>query len=340
MSARLSQAIEQEQADLPVREALNRALRQLTDAKATRQELVDAVYRAARDAALTMKPPPVRKPKVSRSTASPEVAICLLADWQIGKVTPAYNSDTAIERIDRYAEKVVRLIELQRSHHPVNEARIYLLGDLVEGEEIFPGQAHRIDASLYSQLFRGAETLARLVRTIAGSVPSVSVKGVIGNHGALGGPIRRSYHPESNADAMLYNIARMMVEAEPRIAWEETRTAGERAWFATDDVLGKRWFIAHMDQIKSASFGIPWYGFQKRLLGWATSVSDFQYAAGGHWHVPVRMQVNAITYWGAGSTESANTYAQEFLASGGQEPSQWLLFQGADGVTAEWLVRL
>jgi hypothetical protein len=39
-----------------------------------------------------------------------------------------------------------------------------------------------------------------------------------------------------------------------------------------------------------------------------------------------------------GSTESANTFAQEWLASGGQRPSQWLLFAGDDGVTAEYCV--
>jgi hypothetical protein len=144
----------------------------------------------------------------------------------------------------------------------------------------------------------------------------------------MGGPIRRSYHPETNFDAMLYNVARMQVENESRVEWPETFVAGERAWYATDEVLGKRWFLFHGDQVKSASFGIPWYGFNKRLLGWATSVAPFDYSASGHWHVPVRMQVNGITHWGAGSTESSNTFAQEWLASGGQRPSQWLLFAG------------
>jgi hypothetical protein len=336
----LLNAIEGEKREHDIQQALTRALRQLEQAKATKAELVEAVYRAARDAAMGMTVPPVPKPERDRRTASPEVAICLLADWQLGKVTPAYNSDMAVERVTRYAEKVVRLIDLQRTHHPVREARIYLLGDLIEGEEIFAGQAHRIDASLYSQVFRTAEALANVVRRIASSVERVTVKGVIGNHGALGGPIRRSYHPETNADAIVYNVARMMLAPEPRVEWAETFTAGERAWYATDEVLGKRWFLAHMDQIKSASFGIPWYGFHKRLLGWATSVVPFDYAAGGHWHVPVRFNVNAITYWGAGSTESGNTYAQEYLASGGQEPSQWLLFQGEHGITSEHLVRV
>jgi hypothetical protein len=313
-------------------------LKKLDKADAKREDLVQAVYRAALDAASVQTIPPVPAPTPDKRKAKGEVAICLLADWQAGKVTPEYDSDITAKRVRRYADKAVKLIERQRQASPVDEARIYLLGDLLEGEEIFPGQAHRIDASLYTQLFSTATLLADAVRRIAATVPKVRVVGAIGNHGSMGGPVRRSYHPETNFDAMLYNVARMLVRDEPRIEWPETFVAGERAWYATDEVLGKRWFLFHGDQVKSASFGIPWYGFNKRLLGWSTSVAPFEYSASGHWHVPVRMQVNGITHWGAGSTESANTFAQEFLASGGQRPSQWLLFAGEDGVTAEYCV--
>lgn len=335
--ADLSVAKELGEATGELRRTNAKLMRLLEKSKASREELVQAVYQAAKDAASSMVVPPVPEPRTDRRK-SPEVAICLLADWQNGKTTPEYDSEVTAARVRRYAEKAVKLIELQRSHHPVNEAHIFLLGDLLEGEEIFPGQAHRIDASLYVQLFSTATLLAEVVRTIAATVPKVIVRGATGNHGALGGPIRRAYHPETNADAMLYNIARLQLKDEPRVEWAETLVAGERAWFATDEVLGKRWFLFHGDQVKSASFGIPWYGFNKRLLGWATSVAPFDYSASGHWHVPVRMNVNGITHWGAGSTESANTFAQEWLASGGQRPSQWLLFQGQDGVTAEYCV--
>lgn len=327
-----------EDATADLRRANLELLRKLEKATARKDELVAAVYRAALDAASSMSIPPIPSVPRDKRRVKPEMAILLLADWQAGKVTPEYDSATAAERVAKYAEKVVSLIELQRAHHPVDEARIFLLGDLLEGEEIFPGQAHRIDASLYVQLFDTATMLATLVRRIASVVPKVKVVGAIGNHGALGGPIRRSYHPETNADAMLYNVARMQLRDEPRVEWPETLVAGERAWYATDEIMGKRWFLFHGDQVKSASFGIPWYGFNKRLLGWATSVTPFDYSASGHWHVPVRMVVNGITHWGAGSTESANTFAQEYLASGGQRPSQWLLFQGDNGVTAEYCV--
>lgn len=328
------------QQDEGLRDTIRRLARQLDSAKASRDELVQAVYSAAKDAASSMVIPPVQKPAQDKRTGRPEVAICLVADWQWGKTTPEYNSEIAAERINRYGEKVVKLIETQRTHHPVREARLYLLGDLCEGEEIFPGQSHRIDASLYVQMFSAAEALAKLVRTIAATVETVRVVGAIGNHGALGGPIRKSYHPESNADAMLYNIARMLCKEENRIQWPETFVAGERAWYATDEVFGHKWFLFHGDQIKGGAFGFPWYGFGKKLLGWATSVAPFSYSASGHFHVPVRFVMNAITHWGAGSPESANSFAQEYLASGGQKPSQWLIFQNEYGITAEYLVNL
>ena len=185
-----------------LRQTIARLSRQLDRSKASREELVAAVYRAAHDAASGLVIPPIpQRPADPRPKA--EVAICILADWQTGKLTPEYNSDVAEQRVARYAEKVVGLIDLERQKHPINEARVYLLGDLVEGEEIFPGQSHRIDASLYAQLFRTAQMLASLVRQVRSSVQFVRVKGAIGNHGAMGGPIRRSYHPETNFDAML-----------------------------------------------------------------------------------------------------------------------------------------
>ena len=319
------------------RRALDNALRQLEKARASREELVAAVYRAAKDAAATMTIPPVKVPPKATGKGSPEAAILTLADWQVGKKTPTYDSDVAAERIRRYGDLAVRLIRENRA--PVDEARIYLLGDLLEGELIFSGQAHRIDASLYRQVFGVAELLADLVRKVAAVVPTVRVVGVIGNHGELGGLFRKEYHPESNADAIAYNIARQHLVNAANVEWVETISTDERAWCAFDEVKGRRWFLFHGNQV-NPSMGFPWYGLKGALLGWYASLGGFQYAASGHWHQPVSWHVGPIRHFGAGSTESDNTFAQEWLKSGGQPPSQWLLFQGPRGIAAEHLLRL
>jgi hypothetical protein len=163
---------------------------------------------------------------------------------------------------------------------------------------------------------------------------------VIGNHGALGGRSRREYHPETNADAMLYEVTRMLLADEPRVTWGPNMTPGERRWFALDDIGGHRVFMFHGDQVRGGFAGYPWYGFGKKLQGWRMTVGEFDYALSGHYHTPVRLYLNGITLWGNGSTESDNTYALENLAAAG-EPCQWLLFAHPErGITAEYLVSL
>ena len=214
-----------------------------------------------------------------------------------------------------------------------------LLGDLVEGEDIFPGQAHLIDAGLYGQVFSTAEMLAGLVRKLAANFEVVKVAGVIGNHGRIG---RRGVsRPESNADAIAYKTAAMMVRDEKRIEWRETFTSGERHWHEVVEVMGRKWFLFHGDQLKGGSFGFPWYSLAKRISGWNLAIERFDYAAFGHWHTPVRVVAadGRITAFGSGSIESSNTYAQEWVAASG-EPAQFLVFQSQSGLSAEYLIRL
>jgi hypothetical protein len=254
---------------------------------------------------------------------------CLLSDWQLGKKTPSYGSEVCARRIEELADRVCTVTDVQRSDHPVKDCRVYLLGDLVEGELIFPGQSHLIDASLFHQVMvDGPAILGQFVTRMLAHFETVTVVGVIGNHGAIGGRSRREMHPESNADAMMYEATRQRFN-DKRLTWESTLQPGERAWYATDDVGDRRWFLFHGDQCRGGFAGFPWYAFGRRLNSWA-NLYGFDYAAAGHFHTPVRglYAAGSVTHWGNGSTESDNTYAAENMAAAGT-PCQWLLFQTA-----------
>lgn len=322
-----------------LRSALNRTLRDLDKAKASKEELVRAVYQAASDAIAGLSIPPVEPPTVDKRKKVSETAIAVLADWQLAKVTETYSTAICEARVAEYAERVARLTEIQRTEHPVRAARVYLLGDLLEGELIFPGQAHRIDASLFRQaLVDGPRILANFLRRMLSVFEQVHVVGVIGNHGALGGPARREYHPESNSDAMMYEVTRQALASEKRLTWDPNVRNGERKWYAVDYVGKKGFFLFHGDQIKGGFAGWPWYGFAKKIMGWRMGAvpEPFDYSLSGHFHTPVRFLVGGVTHWGSGSTESSNTYAAEMLAAQGK-PSQWLLFCHPErGVTAEY----
>jgi hypothetical protein len=327
-----------------LRSANLRLLRDLDRARISRQELVDAVYRAAHDAASGLTLAPVPAPRVDlRTDHRPEVAVAMLSDWQLGKRTPSYGTEVCEERIGRYAEKVVRLTNIQRSHHPVRELHVWLLGDIVEGELIFPGQAHRIDASLYRQVaVDGPRILGNFLRAMLANFERVKVTAVIGNHGAIGGPFRREMHPESNSDQMLYRIVKDTMP-DPRLEWQIAEPKDERGWYAIDHIGAYSCLLFHGDQIRGGFAGFPWYGLAKKVWGWRTGAvaEPFDDVALGHWHTPVRVPLNRITAYANGTVESDNTYAAEQLAASGR-PAQWLLYVEPERgrVTAEYLVRL
>ena len=325
------------------RRVVQKLLRQLAEAKASKEALIEAVYRAAQEATEGLQLAPVAPPVRDARKKAAEVAVAVLSDWQLAKQTATYNTEVCEKRIHTYGDKLIDLAEIQRADHPVRELRICLLGDIIEGEMIFPGQAHLIDASLFRQVMvDGPRILGDFVRRMLGCFERVHVTGVIGNHGALGGRGRREYHPESNADAMLYEVVRMVLAGERRLSWADNFTRGERHWYAVDKVGEKSFLLFHGDQVKGGFAGFPWYGFAKKIQGWRMGAihEPFEYALSGHFHTPVRMTIGPITLWGNGSTESDNTYAAEQLAAMGT-PSQWLLFvHPRQGVTAEYQVHL
>lgn len=324
---------------------------QLVKAKVRKEELVAAVYDGAFAASSGLDWPPIIAPAPDRRRHGAEVAIVMLSDWQLAKRTATYNTQVCEKRIELLATKVAALTAIQRKDHPVRELHVFVTGDIVEGELIFPGQAHSIDASLFMQVtVDGPRILVNFLRKMLTIFDKVVVKFVIGNHGSIGGLFRREMHPESNADAMLYEITKRTLEPhEKRIHFGRTYIPGEAAWWETDTISGKlhnhTWLMAHGNQIKGYN-GFPWYGFGKKLLGWRTShmLPDFDYASTAHFHTPVRMFLNDLTCWGNGTTESHNPYALETLAASG-EPCQWLIFinperPSGQGVTAEYLVHL
>lgn len=325
-------------------QALDRAQKQLQDEKRRTDRLVDAVYQAANDAALTTKYQPVPIPTKDRRKRPPEVAVPWISDIQLGKKTPDYDSEVARERIELYADKIVDLVNLQRSSGPIETAHVWLTGDIVEGEDIFPGQPWMIDSSLYRQVVKnGPEILGDFLRRMLGEFRQVHVTAVIGNHGRIGR--KGMSHPETNTDRMCYEVTRQNLSDESRLTWNipEPNNTGDRGWYAVDTIGNYSCLLVHGDQFRG-SMGIPWYGVRKKVLGWKAmsaasrlAFPEFQDVAFGHWHQPITWTINGIGVRGIGSPESRNDYAAENFA-GMSRPSQRLMFVNPEKglVTAEY----
>jgi hypothetical protein len=308
--------------------------------------LAEAVYRAAHDAAVGLTLPRVPKPFLPKRNSTPEVALAILSDTQLAKRTQDYNSDVCAERVDRYARKVCGLTAIQRQDHPIEHARVYLLGDMIEGELIFPHQPYQIDSSLYAQVtVRGPAIFTDFLQQMLANFKTVHVVGVIGNHGRIGGPARL-HNPTTNADRMLYRIIADRFTKNPRITFTIPDRECEVDWYVVDyPVKAKNLgvLLFHGYQVRGGGFGgFPFYGVAKRIWGWhAGAVPEpFKYAIFGHYHQVTKMTLGKLQVWCNGTTESSNTWAQEELSSMG-DPSQLLLYMHPRrGITAEYEVDL
>lgn len=331
---------EDEQLDF-LRKENQRLARSVDKYKAQTNEMIDAVYKAAYDAFSSLELPTVPKPKLSkRKSGDEEVAVAVLADWQLGKQTPTYNTMACAERISLYGDKVERFTEIARADHPVNHLRMWLLGDIVEGEEIFPGQSHLIDSSLYAQVgVNGPQILRDLILHMLEVFETIHIVGVIGNHGSIGGRARRMYNGETNMDRLLYKIVEWMFAYEPRVTFDIPDGHGERNFYAVDTIGDYGTLLMHGDQFPPPSSVHTYY---KKVMGWKDGAipEHFDDVFIGHYHQNTKMTLGSSILRISGSPESFNTFAQETLAVMGR-PSQHLQFvHPENGVSSEHTIWL
>jgi hypothetical protein len=330
------------ESDSDLRIAYAKLQKEYDKVKNKKDDLVDAVYRATLELDSTEKAKKVPAPvKDKRKGKTEEVAVAVIADWQLAKITPDYNSEICEQRIEQYAQKVIDLTEIQRADHPVKKLHVWALGDIVEGELIFPGQSFLIDGGLYRQVtVDGPRIIKNFLTKMLENFDEVHFTGVIGNHGSIGGRARRDHDPETNADRMLYRVVQWMFEKEKRITFDIPDGRGEKHWFAVPQIGNYKSLLCHGDQFNGLS---SFYSFQKKVYGWKVGAlgEDFDDVYLGHWHTPTKMTFNTIQVRVSGSPESTNTYAMESLAAIGR-PSQPLMFVHPDKgiVTAEYNVWL
>jgi hypothetical protein len=281
---------------------------------------------------------PIKKPKRDRRTKNEEIAVLHYSDPQFGKITSSYDSSVAMARAELLAQKTVYLTEIRRNAAPVKECRVYLGGDIVEGEQIFPGQMALIDNPLIEQACNVAPSaIAKMVRHLLEHFEKVRVIAVPGNHG------RNSRHgdPKTNWDMVACRVAMLMLSDPngkllPRLEFEAPGT-----FYYIDRVFDWGNLIVHGDQIRGGFAGFPWYGVGKKAAGWADSIKEpWDYLWFGHFHTMTSGTLNHRTFLANGTTESDNEYALEQLAAAGWPVQRLAFFSAHHGLISDnpvWL---
>ena len=338
MSDELEAEVLANQAHEETKAALNRALVSLARAKAQTEDLVEAVYRAARDAVVANPPKATAKPRSDIRRKGGEVALWHLTDWQGAKVTTSYNRDVMWQRVHTFVDKAQHITEIQRKDHPVRSAAILFGGDMVEGLFNFPTQPYEVDATLFQQWVSVSRLLGEVVQRALGIYETVQVIPEWGNHGRIGS--KRDAVPRSdNVDRMCYETARQLLANEKRLTWNDcpediqrVEIGNYRALSMHGDETGrngytsKTTFLNYLNRLKAGAYG------------WT-----FMDAYTGHRHTHDEMAMSdGIGAWfQTGSTESDNRYARDGLGASAH-PSQRLHFINPEigRVTAQYKIWL
>jgi hypothetical protein len=320
-----------------LRDTAIRLQRQLARAKAKTEDLIDAVYRGARDAAV-LSPPIIAKPPADRRKGKAEVALWHLTDWQGGKRTTSYGLDVMHARVERFCRKAAVITEIQRKDHPIRECVIALGGDMIENVQTFPGQAWLVDATLFEQVFAVASRIEWAVQQALQLYEKVTVVGEPGNHGRIGK--RGDVAIGDNWDRIVYEIVRQRLHVPAsRLTW-----VSEDNWHQKIEVGNYRALLIHGDEIKGFGGNVPAYALMRKGNAWASGAAQWEFRDiyVGHYHQPMQLTLaNGGQLYMSGSTESDNAYAQEFMAAT-SVPSQRLHFIDPEKgrVTASYVIWL
>ena len=306
-----------------LRQAMLRLQKQLKQSKERNEDLVFATRQAAYDAMLTFgKITPVPPVTIDKRKHKGEVALWHMTDWQGAKKTTTYNSEVMRTRVLDFAEKAVRITDIQRADHPVKEVVIAFGGDMVEGLFNFPSQAFEIDSTLFEQYVNVSRLCVDVVRFALANYEKVTVVPEWGNHGRIGS--KRDNVPRSdNFDRMCYELAHQLLNGEKRLVWQDCpediqriEIGNYRALLIHGDEVGRNGFaspgaiVQHANRWRSGSY--PW---------------EFRDVYIGHYHTHAEwaMANGQGSVYQTGSTESDNRYAGVMLAASAT-PSQRLHF--------------
>lgn len=330
MSEDFNLDLEEEMTAERLRAQLRTAYTQLAKAKDRISETVEAAMAGAYAAVDEFGRPkiaPYVPPKEGRRPGKPEVGLLHLTDWQGAKRTVSYNSEVMKDRVRAVLKNSMKLVEIQRTDHPVNDMVVLLGGDMIEGLFNFPTQPYEIDASLFEQFVTVATLIDEACRFLAARFASVKMVAEWGNHGRIGS--KRAAVPKAdNADRMTYQLAKAMSADLPNVTWSITEEdiqrfeiGNYRALLIHGDEVGRNGYASPMTLVRHVT---AWQSGSYKVDG---ECYPFRDAYMGHYHSHAQWPLpeGSGNLFQTGSIESDNRYARDNLAVTAT-PSQRLHF--------------
>lgn len=258
-----------------------------------------------------------------------ESAVLVMSDIHYGKRTASYSTAIAQERLRRLIPKLERIGSILDSSYHIDELVVCILGDVNDGSEIFPTQAHYQEISdPLRQAWEFASFLAEWLRSVQRTFPSIRVEAVAGNHGRTG----KRVHEAANWDLATYHFLRLHLEGSG-IHVHYAGRDGEDPFLRFVSIRGHRFLLYHGHAIRMYQT-IAWYGLTQRMLRWQTVFGPFAALLCGHFHTFGEMDINGTRILLTGTLVTDDQWTVQTL--GLAAANRWHLFGVGDRRPITW----
>ncbi len=196
-----------------------------------------------------------------------------------------FNWGIMEREFDTLFRGVTSISKRQMELAPIRKLHIFMLGDMVEGWNIFPGQPQNIDQDVLNQTYKLEDALARFICQLLTVFQEIEVSCVVGNHGRVG---KKGENPHwVSWDMVLYRNLEKSLSNYPQVTFNIPT-----AWYYIKEVNGWRFYLQHGDDVKGWG-GIPFYGIdrdQKNSRELLETIDErFDYIEMGHLHTPAML---------------------------------------------------
>jgi predicted phosphodiesterase len=278
----------------------------------------------------------VKAPEIHAGEGDEEQALLHLTDIHIGRKTESFNSNVARDRMIYLVSKVLKIISLHRVAGPIKVLNVFLTGDIINSEDV----GYRVDLSelefiLRDQIFGEQGAVALLTWTFKSFLENfeqVNVYAVRGNHGR--GP--KGSSEKTNWDDVVYHVLKVKFEDNSRI-----RFYIADSFYQIVKIYNKRFLIAHGDQVRGGTYGIPLYSLLQRMLRWATAMPEpWEYFFCGHWHTIAEIEQNGQVLYVGGTFVSDDEYTLRQYGWNACTKQVLAFVHPQQGITARYKINL
>lgn len=288
------------------------------------------------------RPRPVFTRARRTSTKLPErEAVLLLSDWQLGELVHevetggmnAYSWPIAEERTQRLVDAVIGNLENQMRAYRIPRLVFAVLGDIVDGHDVYNGQAWSLDKDAAMQTLDGSELMAGAICAITEAVAprgvTVDVYCVPGNHGKPGGRKAGQTPPTFSFDYLLYRMLEKELRDQP-IHEIGIEPAGRLLFEAAEHIF----LMTHGNEVRGWG-GFPYYGMDKTHAKLTMELETlFTFWLLGHWHSEATLPAGRGRRVVNGTMVGANSLTNNAVLTT-SAPSQTLLYVSREYGLAE-----